>query len=129
MFVQQSSPIFYFFIFFLMRNQVPFLDTIKLKSPWCVKIMVWKIGKFRQYFGEISDIGGGRNKIGHLLSIEGKIAPKICKISLIFRWLADFSAKISSVTAHVHDQGKTSKKRAKKSTIFWKITNLSLINC
>ena len=58
-----------------------------------------------------------------------KNCPKICKISPIFWWLADFSAKISSVTAHAHGQGKTSKKRAKKSTIFWKITDLSPINC
>ena len=52
----------------------------------------WKIGIYRRYFGEISDIGRHRNDNRHRLSINVKIG-KIANISAKYRWSADKSAK------------------------------------
>ena len=45
----------------------------------------WKIGKYRRYFEEISDIGRHRNDNRHRLSIHRNIAKKSAKSS-IYQW-------------------------------------------
>ena len=46
--------------------------------------MDWKIGKYRRYFGETSNIGQHHNDNQHRLSIDGKIGQKSAK-SPIYR--------------------------------------------
>ena len=62
------------------------IKTLALGSPVSVVLpRDWKIGKYRRYFEEISDIGRHRNDNRHRLSIHRNIAKKWEK-SPIYQW-------------------------------------------
>ena len=132
MFVQQSSPIFYYFYFFSDEKSSPIFRYNKIKESLMCQNHGLKNREFSSIFWR--NIGYWMwSKWNRPLIIDwGKNLLEIGEISSIFRWLADFSAKISSVAARVHEEEKASKKSPKKSTIFLKnhrfISNKLLIN-
>ena len=80
-----------------------FLMAQLIKVGWVFSSLMWirdwKIGKYRRYFEEISDIGQHRNDNRHRLSIDGKIGKKSAKSSIYRRNIGEapiYRRKIAS---------------------------------
>ena len=92
--------------------------THHMKHCTLVVFRDWKIGKYRRYFEEISDIGWHRNDNRHRLLIDGKIG-KIADISAKYRWSIDLSEKNREWIWCAEQPEENLKKSPKISLIFW----------
>ena len=98
------------------------------QSCSCIISRDWKIGKYRRYFEEISDIGQHRNDNRHRLSIDGKIGKKSAKSSIYRRNIGEapiYRRKIASGLTRGAIGGEFKKNRRKYRRYFGIFTDFS----
>ena len=94
----------------------------------CVFSRDWKIGKYRRYFEELSDIGRHQNDNRHRLSIDGKIGKKSTKSSIYRRNIGEapiYRRKIASGLTRRAIGGEFKKNRRKYRRYFGIFTDFS----